>query len=686
MTGMEGFTPRSAMDPDQGRVQRAREKARLSGRMGLLGSACSLVPSQLMDPATEPVVINEASVAVAIVSDRSPLTQARDAAARADLRGATLVVPPELNEAELTTMLVNALCVPVRASRLNVVVPVIAGQQAPGAADPQAPTASLLTRVRQVLSRYPVRDLNNIAAGRGGQGYTLPEKVTILHAGTAAGSERDRALVQVADDVVGPVDWERWAGVGRTVRTDLDAFFEGQLCLRRSDPWIRALLTALERDTGIAGERRVAEELTVQAILTGNLLREPSGLTAAEYRTRGPRDAESMRSLLELIQAPMPNERILELLAPLDDLRSLVQRRSWIDSDRRFRTALFDEFVAHFLNPVFPEAMSRVNAPLPDALADALAWAADEMALRYLRPFGLRNPQHAHVLDPMTGAGELLSRFYIPGAVSQQTAKTMWPRGDAHTISSGVMSRYLTNTRIEIAQEAQGWPTQPGWSPFADAELQLPLRVLADPLLLDLPALGQAPQRLYATTYPLQPTWFEQDEFDKATICHYPPHVIVCNPPRGQAAAGLPESRYAALDARLAAAYDAAGTPTPANMDTRILTWACEHIPDYGVIALVIDAALIEEPEYTGLRHRLIAQMDSIRVIDPRGGAGATAPYQDTVLLIAAHAGEPNDECTVLYHRGLPDPQNWEQGWQPIAPESGAAWSLPRPTVQHPAS
>ncbi|RAX22113.1 hypothetical protein DRB06_04625 [Actinomyces sp. Z5] len=674
------------MDLDQDRVRRARGQARLSGRLGLLGSECSLVPAQLMDPVTEPVAINDASVAVAIVSEQEPLTQARDAAARGGLRGATLVVPPELSDAELTTMLGNALCIPVHASRLNVVVPVIAGQQAPSTADSPAPTASLLARVRQVPSSYPVRDSDNLAAGRGGQGYTLPDKTTILHAGTAAGSERDRALVQVADDIVGPVDWEHWASIGRTVRADLDAFFADQLRLRRSDPWIRALLTALERDAGIVGERRVAEELTVQAVLTGNLLREPSGLTAAEYRIRGPRDIESMRSLLELIQAPMPNERILELLAPLDDLRSLVQRRSWIDSDRHFRTALFDEFVANFLNPVFPEAMSRINAPLPDVLADALTWAADEMALRYLRPFGLRNPQHAHVLDPMTGAGELLSRFYIPGAVSQQTAKTMWPRGDAHTISPGVMSRYLTNTRIEIAQEAQGWPTQPGWSPFADAELQLPLRVLADPLLLDLPALGPVPQRLYATTYPLQPTWFEQDEFDKATICHYPPRVIVCNPPRGQAAAEVRESRYAALDARLAAAYDAAGAPTPANMDTRILTWACEHIPDYGVIALVIDAALIEEPEYTGLRHRLIAQMDSIRVIDPRGGAGATAPYQDTVLLIAAHAGEPNDECTVLYHRGLPDPQNWEQGWQPIAPESGAAWSLPRPPVQHPAS
>ncbi|WP_143233408.1 hypothetical protein [Actinomyces ruminis] len=459
MTGMEGFTPRSAMDPDQGRVRRAREKARLSGRMGLLGSACSLVPSQLLDPAAEPVVINEASVAVAIVSDRSPLTQARDAAARGDLRGATLVVPPELNEAELTTVLVNALCVPVRASRLNVVVPVIAGQQAPGAADPQAPTASLLTRVRQVLSRHPVRDSGNLAAGRGGQGYTLPEKATILHAGTAAGPERDRALVQVADDVVGPVDWERWAGVGRTVRTDLDAFFEGQLCLRRSDPWIRALLTALERDAGIVGERRVAEELTVHAVLTGNLLREPSGLTAAEYRTRGPRDAESMRSLLELIQAPMPNERILELLAPLDDLRSLVQRRSWINPDLHFVMALLDELVENFLTPVFPEAMSRINAPLPDALADALIWAADEMALRYLRPFGLRNPEHAHVLDPMAGAGELISRFLIPGAVSQQTAKTVWSRGGAYTISSGVMSRFLANARIDTAWEAQGRPT-----------------------------------------------------------------------------------------------------------------------------------------------------------------------------------------------------------------------------------
>ncbi|RAX21212.1 MULTISPECIES: hypothetical protein [unclassified Actinomyces] len=569
---------------------------------------------------------------------------------------------------------------------MNVVVPVIAGAQAPGPADPSTSSASLLTRVRLILAGHAPVGPEGAGAGPGGQDGALPEKTIILHADAVAGPERAQALIHVADDVVGPIDWERWAAVGRKARTDLEAFIADQLRLRRTDSWIRALLTALERDTGIVGERRVAEELTVQAVLTGNLLREPSGLTAAEYRTSGPWNVESMRSLLDLIEAPTPSESIRELLAPLEELRSLVQRRSWIDSDRHFRTALFDEFVANFLNPVFPEAMSRINAPLPDALADALTWAADEMALRYLRPFGLRNPQHAHVLDPMTGAGELLSRFYIPGAVSQQTAKTMWPRGDAHTISPGVMSRYLTNTRIEIAQEAQGWPTQPGWSPFADAELQLPLRVLADPLLLDLPALGPAPQRLYATTYPLQPTWFEQDEFDKATICHYPPRVIVCNPPRGQAAAEVRESRYAALDARLAAAYDAAGAPTPANMDTRILTWACEHIPDYGVIALVVSAALIEGPEYAGLRRRLIAQMDSVRVIDPRGGAGATAPYQDTVLLIAAHAGEPNDECAVLYHRGLPDPQNWEQGWQPIAPESGAAWSLPRPPVQHPAS
>ncbi len=634
-----------------------------------------------MDPVTEPVMTNQASVAVAIVSEQSPLKQARDAAARGGLRGATHVVPPELSDAELTTMLGNALCIPVHASRLNVVVPVIAGQQAPSTAESPAPTASLLARVRQVLSSYPVRDSDNLAAGRGGQGYTLPEKMAILHAGTAAGSERDQALLQVADDIVGPVDWERWSGIGRTVRADLDAFFADQLRLRRSDPWIRALITALERDTGIVGERRVAEELTIQAVLTGNLLREPSGLTAAEYRTRGPRDIESMRSLLELIQAPMPNERILELLAPLDDLRSLVQRRSWINPDLHFVMALLDELVENFLTPVFPEAMSRINAPLPDALADALVWAADEMALRYLRPFGLRNPQHAHVLDPMTGAGELISRFLIPGSVSPQTAKTVWPRGGAYTISSGVMSRFLANARIETAQEAQGWPTiHSDWDAVDGPRLQLPLRVLADPLLLDLPALGPAPQRLHSATYPLQPTWFEQDEFDKAAICHYPPHVIVCNPPRGQAAAGS-ESRYAGLDARLAAAYDAAGTPTPTNMDTRILTWACEHIPDYGVIALVVSAALIEDPEYAGLRRRLIAQMDSIRVIDPRDREDLVSPYEDTVLLIAAHAGEPTDECNVLYYRGLPDPNNWEQGWHPISSASGAPWSLPRPVA-----
>ncbi|QHO91535.1 hypothetical protein CWT12_09775 [Actinomyces sp. 432] len=96
-------------------------------------------------------------------------------------------------------------------------------------------------------------------------------------------------------------------------------------------------------------------------------------------------------------------------------------------------------------------------------------------------------------------------------------------------------------------------------------------------------ALGPAPQRLRHATYPLQSAWFDQDEFGQATICHYLPHVIVCTPPRGQAAADLPESLYADLDARLAAAH-AAGAPAPANMDTRILTWACERIPDHGVI------------------------------------------------------------------------------------------------------
>ncbi len=650
--------------------------------MGLLGAQCSLVPAQLMDPVTEPVVINQASVVVAIVSAQSPLAHARDAVADSDLRGATLVLPPDLSDAELATMVVNALCVPVRSSRLNVVVPIIAGTRAPSTADAPAPTASLLARVRQVLSKHPVYDPDNSAVGLRPRGGALPEKTAILHAGTAAGSERDRALVQVADDVVGPIDWERWAAVGRKARTDLEAFFADQLRLRRTDPWIRGLLSALERDTGIVGERRVAEELTVHAVLTGNLLREPSGLTAAEYRTRGPRDVESMRSLLELIQAPMPNERILELLAPLDDLRSLVQRRSWINPDLHFVMALLDELVENFLAPVFPEAMSRINAPLPDALADALVWAADEMALRYLRPFGLRNPEHAHVLDPMAGVGELISRFLIPGAVSQQTAKTVCSRGGAYTISSGVMSRFLANARIATAWEAQGRPTiHSGWDSIDGPRLQLPLRVLADPLLLDLPALGPAPKRLYSATYPLQPTWFEQDEFDKATICHYPPHVIVCNPPRGQAAAEVPDSRYAGLDARLAAAYDAGGAPTPASMDTRILTWACEHIPDYGVVALVVSAALIEGPEYAGLRRRLVAQMDSIRVIDPRGRGDVAPPYQDTVLLIAAHDGEPTDECNVLYYQGLPDPKNWEQGWQPITPASDGAWRIPRPSA-----
>ncbi|RAX21213.1 MULTISPECIES: hypothetical protein [unclassified Actinomyces] len=112
MTDMEDFVPTPTMDRDQDRVRRAREQARLSGRMGLLGSECSLVPAQLMDPVTAPVVINQASVAVAIVSAQSPLAHARDAVADSDLRGATLVVPPDLSDAELATMVVNALGVP----------------------------------------------------------------------------------------------------------------------------------------------------------------------------------------------------------------------------------------------------------------------------------------------------------------------------------------------------------------------------------------------------------------------------------------------------------------------------------------------------------------------------------------------------------------------------------------------
>ncbi|WP_159809581.1 DEAD/DEAH box helicase [Cellulomonas citrea] len=396
--------------------------------------------------------------------------------------------------------------------------------------------------------------------------------------------------------------WEQWAADVAVIAEKHRERLVGLLAAGHAADEFEHFHAALRANLNESISREDAIDMLSQHLITAPVF---SALFADyDFATHNP-VSQVMEHMLQALEGTNLEAETASLDAFYESVRGRV---AGIDNAAGRQTIIKDLY-ERFFKLAFPRAADQLGIVYtPVEIVDFIIRSVDHL-LR--AEFGASlSDEGVHVLDPFTGTGTFIVRLIQSGLIAPHDLARKYAT-ELHANEIMLLAYYIAAINIESAyHDAIREAVDPGepYRPFDGIVLTDTFQMHEDGDLDDGAVFTANSDRVIA-----------QRALDIRVIIGNPPYSV------GQTSANdnAANLKYATLDAKIAATYDARSSAKlrKSLLDSyvRAIRWASDRVGDQGVIGFVTNGGFIDSNSADGLRKTLADEFASVYVYNLRG-------------------------------------------------------------------